>query len=437
MEDGNAMTSIALWTILVGILASINCSLVGCFLVLRKMSLLGDAISHAVLPGIAMGFMLSGKITGPAIVLGAMGMGILTAILTDWLSRYARVPEDAGMGVVFTSLFALGVILINIAAKNVDLDAGCVLYGQIEFTPSKTVSLAGWEIPEAVATLGLTLVVVIAVFVAFWKELKLSAFDPELADTLGFSSQILHLLLMTITAAVTVAAFESVGSILVVAMLIVPAATALLLTNRLFKMLVISAGTGVASSILGYSLADYWNTSVAGMMAVCAGFLFTGAVFLSPSQGIIVRMIKQLRLSLRVMREDVLGALYRAREDSNAGLPQQMLLTNKAGWLRQYTLAMMKRRKQIEVVDGKIQLTQLGLQKAEQIIRTHRIWESYLQHNVALPADHLHQPAETIEHYVGPELLESLSADLNQPAADPHGKSIPGQAISNVRSVQQ
>lgn len=431
------MTSIALWTILVGALASVNCSLVGSFLVLRKMSLLGDAISHAVLPGIAIGFMLSGKITGPAIVLGALGMGVLTAILTQWLSQYARVSEDAGMGVVFTSLFALGVILINVAAKNVDLDAGCVLYGQIEFTSSKTLTLAGLDIPEAIISLGLILILIIAMLAALWKELKLSAFDSELADTLGFSSYLMHLLLMSMTAAVTVAAFESVGSILVVAMLIVPAATASLLTTRLFNMMIIAAGTGITSSILGYMLADAWNTSVAGMMAVCAGLLFTGAVFLSPSQGVILRLLRQIRLSLRVMREDVLGALYRAREKSQLGLQQAALLQNKGSWLRQYTMNVMKRRKLIHEVDGRIQLTQFGLQKAEQIIRTHRIWESYLQQNVALPADHLHSPAESIEHYVGPELLESLSADLNRPTADPHGKAIPGQTVSNEPPLQQ
>ncbi|MBL8822321.1 MAG: metal ABC transporter permease [Planctomycetia bacterium] len=431
------MTSIALWTILVGALASVNCSLVGSFLVLRKMSLLGDAISHAVLPGIAIGFMLSGKITGPAIVLGAMGMGVLTAILTQWLSQYARVSEDAGMGVVFTSLFALGVILINVAAKNVDLDAGCVLYGQIEFTSSKTLTLAGLDIPEAVISLGLILILIVAMLAVLWKELKLSAFDSELADTLGFSSYLMHLLLMSMTSAVTVAAFESVGSILVVAMLIVPAATASLLTTRLFNMMIMAAGTGITSSILGYMLADAWNTSVAGMMAVCAGLLFTGAVFLSPSQGVIVRLLRQIRLSLRVMREDVLSALYRAREKSQSGLQQAALLHNKGSWLRQYTMNVMKRRKLIDEVDGRIHLTQLGLQKAERIIRTHRIWESYLQRNVALPADHLHSPAESIEHYVGPELLESLSADLNRPAADPHGKAIPGQTLSNEPPLQQ
>lgn len=421
------MNTIAIWTVLVGILAGIGCSLVGCFLVLRKMSLLGDAISHAVLPGIALGFLLSGKISGPAIVMGAMVMGVLTAYLTQALSRAVNVAEDASLGVVFTTLFALGVVLISVKARNVDLDPGCVLYGLIEFTPFDTTSLMGLKVPVAVVTLAGTLLFILLAIILCWKELKLASFDPELSTSLGYSSSLLHYILMALTAGVTVAAFEAVGSILVVAMLIVPAATAQLLTDRLRTMLVVASLLATLSAIFGYLGAMYWNTSVAGMMAVSSGMLFLTALLLAPQYGIVARMLKQLRLALRILREDVLGTLYRNQERQGVALTEASLLPNRSSILRWMTLNSLTRKQLIDRQQDTISLTKAGQERAVQLIRAHRLWETYLQQNVALPADHLHAPAEKMEHYVGPVLLDALAKDLEQPAQDPHGRKIPEQ----------
>lgn len=419
------MTSMAFWTILVGILASVGCALVGCFLVLRRMSLLGDAISHAVLPGIAIGFLLSGKISGPAIVLGAMMMGLLTAYLTQALSKAVQVAEDASLGVVFTSLFALGVVLISVKTRNVDLDAGCVLYGLIEFTPYDVSEYFGVSIPNAVVSLGGMLLLILLSLTLFWKELKLAAFDPELATSLGFSANKLHYFLMALTAGITVAAFEAVGSILVVAMLIVPAATAQLLTDRLKTMLVLASLIGTMATVLGYALAVYWNTSVAGMMAISGGGLFLTALFFAPQYGIAAKILKQWQWSLRILREDILGTLYRAQEAATASLPASVLLPRQTSFMRSIGLRSLLRRDLIQMEGHQVALTQTGTERAKQLIRAHRLWETYLQQNVALPADHLHAPAEKMEHYVGPALLESLATDLHEPAKDPHGRVIP------------
>lgn len=419
------MNMIAFWTILVGILAGVSCSLVGCFLVLRKMSLLGDAISHAVLPGIALGFLLSGKISGPAIVVGAMVMGLLTAYLTQVLSNAVKVQEDASLGVVFTTLFALGVVLISVKARNVDLDPGCVLYGLIEFTPFDLTSIFGWEIPQAAMTLGVTTLFVLLVIILCWKELKLASFDPELSTSLGYPASLLHYLLMALTAGVTVASFEAVGSILVVAMLIVPAATAQLLTDRLKTMLLAASLVATVAAILGYWGGEWWNSSVAGMMAVSAGVLFFLALMLAPKYGLLARLIKQLGLTFRILREDVLGTLYRNQERHGLGLKGADLLPGKSSMLRWMTLRALLSRQLVKLDQGLVSLTTSGQDRALQLVRAHRLWETYLQQNIALPSDHLHAPAEKMEHYVGPVLLDTLAQDLRQPAHDPHGREIP------------
>lgn len=269
--------TLMLWTMLIGAMAGAACSLVGCYLVLRRLSLLGDAISHAVLPGLVLAYLLTGKLGGWPAVAGALAVGVLTSLLTDVVHRATRVPEDASMGVVFTSLFALGVVMLGLA-PGADLDPGCVLYGLIEFTPLDTVPLLGVEVPRTVLTLAPVLLLVAGLLVLLWKEVKLTAFDPALAAALGLPAALIHHGVLAVTAGVTVASFEAVGSILVVAMLIVPPVTAQRLTQRLERMVVLSALLASSAAVIGTLLATWWNTSVAGMMAVVAGAQLAAAL---------------------------------------------------------------------------------------------------------------------------------------------------------------
>lgn len=278
------------WIVIVGALCAIACALLGCFLVLRQMSMMGDAISHAVLPGLAIGFLLTNSRASLGMFIGAAIVGVLTAVFTQWVSRLGKVDRGASMGIVFTSLFALGLVLIVQAADHVDLDPGCVLYGAIELTPldiGATFTLLGHliEVPRAALVLGLTALINLGFILCLFKELRITAFDPALADTLGFRSGLMHYLLMILVAITTVASFEAVGSILVIAMLIVPAATAYLLTQRLGTMLALSAMIGTISAGLGHLgaiTAPRWfgfeDTSTSGMMAVVAGLLFAISV---------------------------------------------------------------------------------------------------------------------------------------------------------------
>ena len=294
------------WIVIVGILSAVSCTLLGNFLVLRKMSMMGDAISHAVLPGLAIAFLVTGARASITMFIGAAIVGVLTALFTQWISRFGKVDQGASMGIVFTTLFALGLVLIVRAADHVDLDASCVLYGAIELTPLDVVwstKLFGMtvDLPRAVVVLAPVCLVNALFVILFFKELRISSFDPELASTMGINANRMHYLLMTLVAITTVAAFEAVGSIIVIAMLIVPAAAAHLLTDRLHWMVLVSVVLAVFSAIAGHFLAialPGWlgldpslvdATSTSGMMAVAAGLIFAVALFLAPKHGIWAR----------------------------------------------------------------------------------------------------------------------------------------------------
>ncbi len=276
------------WIVVTGVLCAVACALPGCFLVLRKMSMMGDAISHAVLPGLAIAFLVTGSRASLPMFLGAAVTGVLTALFTQWVSRFGNVDRGAAMGVVFTTLFAIGLVLIVRAGDHVDLDPSCVLYGAIE----TSAPIVPTELPRAAIVNGIILLLNLGLIGLFYKELRLSAFDPALADTLGFSSILLHYLLMAMVAVTTVAAFESVGSIIVIAMLIVPAATAQLLTKRLLPMLLVAAAVAATSAAVGHVAAltvprwlGFEDTTTSGMIAVIAGFIFTLAWWFRPREG--------------------------------------------------------------------------------------------------------------------------------------------------------
>lgn len=292
------------WIIAAGALCAVASALLGPFLVLRKMSMMGDAISHAVLPGLAVAFLITNSRASLPMFLGAAIVGLLTALFTEWIRGFGKVDEGASMGVVFTGLFALGLVLVVQAADKVDLDPGCVLYGAIELTPLDTVRAAGWDVPRVVLTLGSVALLNLLCVLLFYKELKISSFDPALATTLGISARFMHYLLMTLVAITAVASFEAVGNILVVAMLIVPAATAYMLTDRLSVMLGLSVVFGLASAVLGHLAAitvppafGYESTTTSGMMALAAGVLFLLAALGGPSHGIVSKLLHRARLS--------------------------------------------------------------------------------------------------------------------------------------------
>ena len=287
----------AFWIILVGSLVSVSCGLLGCYLILRKMAMVSDAISHAVLPGIVLAFLFYGSREPIPMLIGAGILGIFSSFLIEFFHKKARLQTDASIGVTFTSLFALGIILISVYAGQVDLDQECVLYGEIAYVPiDPWITVTGHQLgPRAVWIMGGVLLVIIAFVLIGYKELYLTTFDPKYAASIGISVTFWHYLLMGAVSLTTVGAFESVGAILVVAFLIVPPATAYLLTEDFKKMLLLSAGLGIGSAFIGYYLAVWLDGSIAGAMSVVAGIFFLMALLFSPEHGLIIKLIIKKR----------------------------------------------------------------------------------------------------------------------------------------------
>lgn len=421
--------SMAFWIILTGALAAASCGLLGSFLVLRKMSLIGDAISHAVLPGIAIAFLLSGSRSVIPMFIGASAFGLLTAILIETLSRRWRVQEDASIGIVFTALFALGVVLISLYAGHIDLDQECVLYGEIAYTPFDTLLWGNLSLgPRPVWLLGFVFLLDVLLVLLFFKELLISSFDPGMAISIGIKATLVHYILMAAVSMTTVAAFESVGAILVVAMLIVPGATAYLLTDKLKTMLLLSVLVGVISSIGGYILAVQWESSIAGAMTVMAGLQFGLAFIFSPKHGLANKAIHQFLLSMDVISDHIMLAYYRKfeKDESRTMTREQIFTETDEDNLRvRMALFFMRQKKHIAALaKNQIELTEAGLEKAAHLLRRHRLWETFLDES-GLPADHVHEPAHRMEHFIKGDLEKKLIKVVGDKTTDPHGKPIP------------
>lgn len=282
------------WIILTGSLVAGACGLVGSFLVLRRMAMLGDAISHAVLPGIVLAFFFTHSKASLVMLLGASAFGLLAAFLVQALTR-GGVQEDASIGAVFTALFAAGVVMVSVWGGTIHIDLDHLLYGEIAYVPFDLLTVGGWEVgPRAVWLMGGVFLADLLLIWACFKQFKLCAFDPALAAAVGIPVTFMHYLLMAMVSLTTVGAFESVGAILVVAMLVVPAATAYLLTDRLGPMLAVSVVMGVLSSTLGYGLAARFDASIAGAMTTVAGALFALAFLFSPRHGVLPRLIARV-----------------------------------------------------------------------------------------------------------------------------------------------
>lgn len=261
------------------------------------MTMMADAISHTVLLGIVTAYLLTKEMSGVHMLIGAVTAGLLTAVLVQWLHSRG-VQQDASIGVVFTTLFAIGVILIATQAGNAHLDVKHALMGEITFVPWNTVEVP-WlgAIPEATLMLAVVLVIVLVIILLFYKEWKITSFDPALAASIGLPVVLLHYVFMSLVSVTTVASFDAVGAIMVVAMLVTPAATAYLWTDRLAVMLVLSGVFGVVSAFAGYYMALWLDTSISGSMAFATGIVFMISFLGSPKHGILSRYRKPVQIS--------------------------------------------------------------------------------------------------------------------------------------------
>ena len=295
------MTSAQFEIQLIASLVAIACAIPGTFLVLRKMAMISDAISHSILPGIVIGFFITQDLNSPLLILLAAVTGVLTVVLVEKIQQTKLVKEDTAIGLVFPALFSIGVIMIAKYANDVHLDIDAVLLGELAFTPFDRIFYNGIDFgPKSLWVIGIILLITLALLFAFYKELKMSTFDAGLATSLGFSPALLHYGLMSIASVTTVGAFDAVGAILVVALMIAPAASAYLLTNNLTKMIALACFFGVFSAISGYWSANFLDASIAGSIATMLGVVFLFVYLFAPSKGLIAVLYREKQQRIEV-----------------------------------------------------------------------------------------------------------------------------------------
>lgn len=290
------MSSIAFEIQAIAVLVAVSCSLVGVFLVLRRMALLSDAITHTVLLGIVIGFFATNSLTSPLLIVGATITGVLTVALVEGLRRTRLMKEDAAIGIVFPALFSVAVILIARFADQVHLDTDAVLLGELAFAPFRRLEVAGTDIGPVTLWLMAGIAALNLGFVLlFYKELKLTTFDPALAAALGIVPGVVQYAFMTVVSVTAVGAFDAVGSILVVALMIAPPAAAYLLSDRLPVVLGLSALLGATAAIAGFWFAWLVDVSFAGAMAGAAGVIFLATFLAAPERGIVAMQRRRRR----------------------------------------------------------------------------------------------------------------------------------------------
>ena len=354
---------------LIAAVTAVACALPGTFLVLRRLSMMSDAISHAILPGIVIGFVLTESLASPFLIVGAAATGLLTVVLVERIEGTGLVREDAAIGLVFPILFSLGVVLLARYASDVHLDVDAVLLGELAFAPFDRLELGTTDLgPRALWVMGTMLLLNIAFLGTFYKELKLSTFDAQLAATLGFMPGVLHYALMGLVSATAVSAFDAVGSILVVALMVAPPATAYLLTDRLDRMMLLSAGLGVTYALVGYAGAAALDASIAGSMATVAGLLFGVTLVAAPKRGLVAAWRRQSHHTAHFSAQ--LLAAYLARPDTPPVAPEEApaRLQSRFGWTRSHARSMvssMRGRGLLTVSSGRLVCTKAGQHLAD------------------------------------------------------------------------
>ncbi len=408
------------------ILLGITCGLLGSFIVVRKMALVGDALSHAVLPGVALGF-LWGQTKDPfAIFVGATIAGLIGTTVVSLIKQTTRLKEDAALGLVLASFFAVGICLVTMIQRLPTGNKSGIdkfLFGQAAAISAGDVRLMAFVTLLSIATI-----------TVFYKECLVTSFDVGFARAAGFPTQLIHHSIMLLLAFTIVVALQAVGVVLVSAMLITPAAAAYLLTDRMHRMLLLAALFGMIAGVLGAFLSFLGNNLPTGpFMVLGASAVFVCAFLFGPKHGVVVRWWKRRSRSGRIRRENALKSIYRVLEERD--------FRDEGVALRE--LAQLRRESIEEARAESVDLSRHGLvstheegnvlfftpkgwQRACEIVRNHRLWELYLTNAVQYAPDHVHEDADVIEHVIGTETVREIERRLQFAKRDPHGRLIPG-----------
>lgn len=406
------------------------CGLLGSFIVMRKLSLFGDTLSHAVLPGLVLGFLWQGGKDVWVLFVGASLAGLAGVMLVSAVRGTTHLKSDTAMGLVLGGFYGLGVSLMRLVQNSGNAEQTGLqsyLFGQAAALGRTDVLL-----------MGMVALLALAVVTLFFKEFLVSSFDAGFARSAGIAAPVFHAVLMLLFALTVVVAIKAVGVVLVTALLITPAATAYLLTNEIRRMTLLAAGLGIFAGVGG----AFFSFLRAGLptgpfMVLTATVLFVLALMLSPRHGILPRWVRQRRGRAMTQRENLLKAAYQVREQAGGGkgaVPLRLLarqreeplfeVEREAERLERRGLGAVVRSSGLSGEDS-LWLNEQGWQRARELVRNHRLWELYLTHAADYPADHVHEDAEKIEHVLGEELVRRLEERLQHPETDPHGRRIP------------
>ncbi len=389
------------------VLVGVVCAIMGSFLLVKRWALLGDAISHAVLPGVAIAFLL-----GLPFFAGALVTGMLTALGIGFVERHTRLKQDAAMGLLFVSAFALGLAIISRIRSPVDLFH--VLFGNVLAVSRGDLALT--------AASGLLVVGVIAFL---YKELLMWAFDPIMAESVGLPVRLLHYVMLLLTSLTIVASLQAVGIVLVIAMLIAPPATAILLTDRFHRMVPLAAGIGVHAAVVGLYLSYYLDVASGATMVLVSALLFGLAMALSPRRGLVSQALRRRRTAAEARATDYMKELFAHPADQP--VPPEAL----AGRLRdsparaRAATRHLSRLGLVEAHGGGVRLTAEGRRQAAHAVRTHRLWERFLVDRAGVPWEEVHAAADRMEHESTRAVTEALASAVGPQATDPHGAPIP------------
>lgn len=358
---------------IIAIMAAAACAIPGVFLVLRGMALMSDAIGHVVLLGIVVMFFVVGDLQSPLLTVGAAATGLLTVVLVEALSRTGRVKRDAAIGLVFPALFSLGIILVSHNAGNVHLDTDSVLLGELAFAPFDKLVIDGQSFgPKAAWSMGAILIINIGLVIAFYKELKLATFDAGLAASLGFAPAVVHYGLMSVVSVTAVQAFDAVGSILVVALMIAPASAAWLLTDKLSRMLWIAPALGAVGAVAGYWMAHLMDASIAGSMAVMLGIMFGTVLMVAPNRGLIFQALRRRRQKVTFAGSMLTIHLLHHEDLPEAEQENRVAhLGEHLRWSDHFAMTVVRQAQHENLVklssDGKLALTSVGRVHANEV----------------------------------------------------------------------
>ena len=420
------------------LMLGICCGLMGSFIVVRKMSLVGDTLSHAVLPGISAGFLWNQTHNLIVMLAGAVVAGLLAMLLVNAIKRTTHIKEDSALGIVLACFYAIGICLNSMIQRLPSVDK----MGMDSFLIGQAAALA----EEDVIIIGIVAMTALVFVFLLFKELKLTSFDPGFSKAIGLPYAFLEYALYALLTFAIVVSLKAAGVVLVSALLIIPPACAYLLTDNFAKMIGISVLIGMVCAIMGGFLSFLGNDLPTGpLMVVTASTLFAGAFIMGPRYGWLPRILRRQRRAQRIRDENLLRSIYLVRERSDFMHPHVTLnelakhrnedvdhQTEGVQSLVRRGLAFFdpnqSKRQRVMASDRNLLLTAEGALRSCQLVRNHRLWELYLTHVADYASDHVHDDAERVEHLLGEDTVRQLEKRLNHPRRDPHGKLIPSIA---------